>query len=57
MELGRVVEMLKEADEAQELLFRLFYKIDLETGEFYGGNLEKGLLEDMKKHFKTYRGE
>lgn len=57
MEIRHLVQMLKEAEEAQEILFRLYYKIDLETGEFYGGNLEKGLLEELKRHFKIYRGE
>jgi len=57
MEIRNLVEILKEAEEAQELLFRLYYKIDLESGEFYGGVLEKGLLEEIKKHFKIYRGD
>ena len=54
MELKSLVATLQEAERAQELLFRLYYSIDPDSGKFYRDCLEKQLLEEIKSHFKFY---
>jgi hypothetical protein len=57
MELKSLVTILQEAEQAQELLFRLYYSIDIDSGQFFRGSLEKQLLEEIKEHFKFYGGD
>lgn len=52
MELQEMIEVLQNAQDAKDLLERVYYQIDAYSGEFrYGAKLDNITLDELKKFF------
>lgn len=52
MYLQHIIDKMQEAQDAKQLLIRLYYQIDSYSGEVHNGKIDEWLLEDLKKFFK-----